>query len=159
VRLTSTAVPQADDLDKVRVVVSAATDAAMMATGDIAAATDFSLRHVEYRLRAAMLLDLLSKQDQGFVLTGRGKSLLATKQASERERRLWLTIVSECPSIQALAPDLFSEVAPTREQLATRIVHATDMSSSTALRRAGGLLSWRRRLQSRQLSLFPDLGF
>jgi hypothetical protein len=149
-------VPQADDLDKVRIVVTIATRGPM-ATGDIAAEASFSVRHVEYRLRAALLLGLLKKEKEGFVLTAAGKSLLATKTKSERERVTWLSIVEGTPVMASLAPDLFDLVPPSRDQLAERITRAADISRSTALRRAGAMLSWRRRLQSRQLELFPDL--
>ncbi len=154
--IASVDVPQADDLDKVRTVVSAATAADMMASGDIAAATGFSLRHVEYRLRAALLLGLLCKKDKGFELTAHGKGLLATKRDSERERRAWLDIVNASSIVGALAPDLFAEIGPSRDDLAARIAHLADVSATTAARRAATLLSWRRRLQSRQLELFPE---
>jgi len=155
-RLASADVPQADDLDKVRAVVVAATDAAMT-TADIAASTGFSVRHVEYRMRAALLLGLLKMGAEKYALAPRGKMLLATRQCSERERLAWLRIVEQTPVLATLAPDLFDQLAPTREQLAERIVRSCDMSTSTALRRASALLSWRRRLQSRQLSLFDDV--
>jgi hypothetical protein len=155
--LTSAEVPQADDLDKVRAVVVVATRGPMT-TGDIAAETGYSVRHVEYRLRAAQLLGLLDKQKDGFALSARGRTLLDTRPTSERERVTWRHIVEESPLLSALAPDLFATVAPTRDQLADRMLDATAISRSTALRRAGALLSWRRRLQSRQLELFPELG-
>lgn len=128
----------------------------MMASGDIAAATGFSMRHVEYRLRAALLLGVLAKRDKGFELTLRGKALLATKQDSERERRTWLDIVNASTIVGTIAPDLFADAGPSRDDLAARIAQVADVSASTAARRAATLLSWRRRLQSRQLELFPE---
>ena len=154
-RLESTAVPQADDLDKVRIVVDAiakgVTDAIALAEH-----TGFSLRHVEYRLRAARSLGLVATaaSTMGAELTAEGRTLLATGRGSEEERLVYRTALAHCLAVEALAPDLFDLTPPSRDELASRIVASTAMAESTALRRASTLLSWRRRLASRQLDLF-----
>jgi len=151
-RLDSIAVPQADDLDKVRSVV-AAVDRGFTETAAIADRTGFSRRHVEYRLRAARGLGMVSEGE----VTPEGKALLATETQSEEERLAWRSALARCLTLATLAPDLFALRAPTRDELASRIVACTAMAQSTAHRRAGTLLAWRRRLASRQLDLFGGL--
>jgi hypothetical protein len=117
----------------------------------IATHTGFSLRHVEYRLRAARLLGLI---DEGFGVTTDGAALLTTRNGSEEERLLWRAALVRSLTFERLAPDLFARDAPSRDELAERIVANTTMAPSTARRRASTLLAWRRRLASRQLDLF-----
>jgi hypothetical protein len=151
--LESTAVPQADDLDKVRAVIAAIAEGADN-SGSVAEHTGFSLRHVEYRMRAARLLGLLD--DAGHPTRDAG-SLLATPSSSEDERLLWRRAIEGNATLNELAPDLFARQPPTRTQLAERIAECTAMAQSTAMRRASTLLTWRRRLASRQLDLFDGV--
>lgn len=148
-RLESTAVPQADDLDKVRAVVTAVGDGVIDPVA-MAAHTGYSLRHVEYRLRAARSLGMVD----GAEVTAEGRTLLATARGSEEERLVYRTALARCIAFETLAPDLFDRTPPSRDELASRIVASTAMAESTARRRASTLLAWRRRLASRQLDLF-----
>lgn len=153
--IDSASIPQADDLDKIRsVVASVATGAGTSA--QIAEQTGFSLRHSEYRISAAEVLGLLARRDAKIELTAPARLLLATEQQSERERTAWLKLISKT-ELAVLVPDLFEPTTPDKHDLATKLARATGMSMSTAERRAGTLLSWRRRLASRQLSLFDDV--
>ena len=152
--LESASIPQADDLDKVRAVVAALADGPR-STPQVAEATRFSLRHTEYRLRAAELLGLIAREVQQLFITPRGQALLSSCEQSEGERRVWLRCFAKT-AIAGLVPELFDHAEPDRDELAARLVDATGMAESTAARRAGTLLTWRRRLASRQLSLFDD---
>lgn len=152
-RLESTAVPQADDLDKVRAVVALVADGVTEATA-LARRTGFSLRHVEYRLRAAQSLGLVDAARTDAGPTAEGRALLATPAGSEDERQIYRSAIARCLALEALAPDLFDRTPPSRDELASRIVASTAMAESTARRRASTLLAWRRRLASRQLDLF-----
>ncbi|MCA9621687.1 MAG: hypothetical protein KC731_21840 [Myxococcales bacterium] len=154
--LATTAVPQADDLDKVRATLAAVARGAKD-TLAVAELTGFSLRHVEYRVRAATLLGLLTADAEGFGLTPTAQGLLDTRPQSEEERLLWRQALAGWIALPVVAPDLFCAKGPTRDELATRIASSTGLAASTAHRRAGTLLAWRRRLVSRQLVLFDSL--
>jgi hypothetical protein len=153
-QLASSSIPQADDLDKVRSVIASLADGPRTAH-EIAEATGFSLRHSEYRARAAELLGLVRRDKQHLVITSAGRALLASGEQSEGERKVWLRCFAET-ALAGLVPELFEPSSPDREALAARLMQATGMAESTAARRAGTLLTWRRRLASRQLSLFDD---
>lgn len=137
-------IPQANDLTSVRRIVRAValesrTQAAVMAF------TDFSRRHAQYRIQAARVLGLL-RVDEGADLwvTTLGERLLAEEPGTPGELAVWHDAITFSRALQVIAPDLLNPRGPGLEELTTRIVEMSELSESTARRRANGLLTWRR---------------
>lgn len=139
-------VPQANNLSTVRRVVAAVDRGAEDAFA-IAEYTGYSLRHARYRLHAARVLQLLSLNPEGaLALTALGAKLLESEVDSSREREILAQAIEHSPAMQTLAPDLLASRAPSVESLAEHLYHRSRLGRSTALRRASGLLTWRRRV-------------
>lgn len=139
-------IPQANDLGTVRRVVSAVRNGAST-FGDVQERTGYSRRHVQYRVHAARILGWLRIEAEGaLVLTAAGERLLETDEGTCDERAAFARAIEGSPQIAALAPTLLGPVPPFASDLAETIIAVTGMSPSTALRRAEGLLAWRRRV-------------
>ncbi len=149
-------IPQADDLDTVRAVV-AAVAAGHLTRAAVQEVTGYTERHMQYRVRAAVILGLLEEQDTGLSITARGRACLDRTARSEEERALLREAVARIAALHDIAPRLFATTAPKRPWIAKRLASRTLMAQSTALRRATTLLCWRRRLMPRQLSLFDEV--
>ncbi|MEM6791749.1 MAG: hypothetical protein AAF928_11175 [Myxococcota bacterium] len=170
-------IPQADDIDAVRAVV-AAVEAGHTSRGAILAATGATERHMQYRVRAAVILGMVregtskgsTETERGGVhgahgdegrpglhATERGRAWLSHPPRSDAERSLLRAAVRGVAALRPIAAALFGPRAPRRQWLATQLRTTTLMAEATAVRRASTLLGWRRRLMSRQLSLFDDL--
>jgi predicted amidohydrolase YtcJ len=151
-RLATGDIPQADDLPRVRRVLEALVASGRAAepgpgdTAALAAATGVAARHVSYALAAARVLGWL---DAGFALTPAGQSLLATLAGSPDEHRLLVEAVVGCPVLETLGVDLLGPVEPRASELCALIQRASELSESTAMRRATSLLAWRRQLLER----------
>lgn len=161
-------VPQANDLDSVRAVVRAVT----LGADDLDAVCDFttySRRHAQYRLHAARILGLVRLEGDNVSVTPLGERLVEARPHTDAERALFYKAVQGSAVLSVLAPELLSRAPPTVETLADRLFQEAGLGRNTALRRAGGLLSWRRRIlgpsseghtervspsAARQLSLF-----
>jgi len=154
-------IPQADDLDSVRAVV-AAVAAGHLTRAAVQEATGFTERHMQYRVRAAVILGLLEEKNAELVSTElvstvRGRACLDRPARSEEERALLRQAVASVAALHDIAPRLFGAKTPKRPWIAKRLTARTLMAQSTALRRATTLLCWRRRLMPRQLSLFDEI--
>jgi len=145
-------VPQADDLGKVRVVVASLKEGPKPLEG-IAEDTEYSLRHVHYRINAARILGLVQLVSRIAIITEFGEALLRTPEGSPVERDFFKDCLRTSAIIQKLAPHLLSRREPTRLSLATRMERLAKLAPNTAKRRAGALLSWRRYILESQLSL------
>lgn len=156
-RYETLTIPQADDLDTVRQVLEMVV-AGHVTRPAIREATGFTERHMQYRVRAALLLGLLTDIDEALSITPAGRAILAAPARSDEERALWREAFVTVPALAEVAGDLFAAHPPKRAHLAARISAATLMAQSTAVRRATTLLAWRRRILPRQLSLFEGWG-
>lgn len=145
-------VPQADNLDDIRRIVAALADA--VPSQDLAERTGISSRHVSYGIQAAKTLGWLSRDERPEV-SDLGRELLATAADSMAERDVYRRSITQSDVLQAVAPDLLAEVAPSRDSLTDRIRRVVpDLADETAKRRAQTLLAWRTRAMEPQLSLF-----
>lgn len=137
-------IPQANDLASVRRIVHAVahesrTQAAVMAF------TDFSRRHAQYRIQAARVLGLLRVDDGSDLWVATlGERLLETERGTPAELAVWHDAITFSRALQIIAPDLLTPRGPGLEELTSRIVEMSELSASTARRRANGLLTWRR---------------
>ncbi|WP_438025808.1 STAS-like domain-containing protein [Sorangium sp. So ce233] len=152
VTIGSVDVPQADDLANVRRVVEVVTDGPFPVE-DIVTETGFSIRHVHYRLNAARVLGLVRLIAGIALITNTGVRLVETTTGSEKERELLREAVASSTVLQRLAPRLLSSRPPDLIDITNRIMRLAKLSPSTAARRAGCLLSWRKQLLVTQLQL------
>lgn len=169
-------IPQADDLDAVRELVRTVAEGAAgprrgaRNRAELIDVTRQSPRHVQYRVRAAVLLGFLSEERCGegrpaslassagataaLTVTPAGARWLALEPRSDEEKLLLRLHIRSMAPLASIAFDLFADRAPEKVQLAQRIEIATRMARTTAVRRAQTLLAWRRRAFARQLDLF-----
>lgn len=141
-QLNSVDVPQADNLARVRELVEAANQVGLSKKA-LTGYTGFSERHVRYRFEAARLLGLLDR-DAG--VTARGLELIGTTAGSREERALFRRSIARTQVVRTVAPDLLKGAEPDLEKLTRAIGQASQLSDSTAGRRARVLRSWRRQV-------------
>lgn len=143
-------VPQADDLAKVRRVLQALAELSTEGPAGLMAITDrtaYSRRHTGYRLHAARILGLLRFEgEDALVLSDLGHRLLEAAPDSADERAVWARAVERSAPLAIIAPDLLDAGPLTAATLAERMEVLVSFGASTALRRAGCLLSWRRQI-------------
>jgi hypothetical protein len=150
--LTSIEIPQADSLENVRRVVEAIASGAS-SRKEISEKTDISLRHIDYAIHAAKSLGYLA-EGEALGVSDSGRTLAATGRGSAEEREQLRAAIKANQVIQALAPDLLDDAAPSKASITERIQQACpDLSEATAARRAQTLLAWRSQALSTQLSL------
>ncbi len=149
--LESKDIPQADSLENIRRIVDAVAEGAKT-KADVAERTGINPRHVLYGLHTARVLGFLSEESGGFTPTEAAKALRGLELGSNEERETFRKAIQGSDIINAIAPELFSDKAPTQEAITQKIVKLTDLSESTAGRRAQTLISWR--TQITQPSLF-----
>lgn len=151
-RFESHQIPQADNLDDIRKVISGIAGGATPA--QISEQTEISSRHVSYALQAARTLGWLAAGEK-LEVTDLGRALLATPAGSLEERDAYRSAITESEVLKAIAPGLLVEATPSREELTAKIRKAApDLSDETAKRRAQTLLSWRTRASDPQVPLF-----
>ena len=161
-------VPQANNLSTVRRAVEAVAAGCETITA-VADWTHYSLRHAGYRVHAARVLGLLSlsdprddstgdqsgdergggpikRQEQVIALTVRGHRLLQTESETAAERIVLHDAIIHSPALRPIVEDLMPPAAPTQEELAAVLTERAGLRANTAIRRAGGLLTWRRRV-------------
>lgn len=158
--MKGTDIPQADNLDAVRIAVAAVADGALELP-ELAARTGFSTRHAGYRVLAAVILGLVEPEGKGFRVTFEGRRLLTTEEAGIDERDCFAAAILGSPVIAEVAPGLLDKDGPTRDEITDNIARAAGLAPTTARRRAGTLLSWRRRLgvdPSSPLARTPEKG-
>lgn len=150
--IRSADVPQADDLRKVRRVVEALTDGPSP-VDVIAEETGYSVRHTYYRASAARVLGLLHLAAGIAVITERGATLVKTSPLGLKEQQVFMEAVTSSPIMRRLVPGLLERRVLKVEEIARNLIRVAQLSPSTAHRRAGCLLSWRRQLLEKQLPL------
>jgi hypothetical protein len=139
-------IPQANDLAKVRAVVAAVAHGAQTLP-DVIERTGYSLRHVEYRVHAARILGFVRIEDEGaLVATAAAERLLATGERTHDERAAFAQAIEASPELKVLAPELLGRQAPLADDLCERLIAVAGLSPATAMRRALGLLAWRRQV-------------
>ncbi len=142
-RLRPIDVPQSDSLATIRAIVLARKQCGTADARSIGETSSVSQRHVNYRLQAARILNLVDADNS---LTKKGSSLLATKEGSPAERSILVGAIENCRVVSALFPDLVAGSTFDVDKAASKIRAATGMSYSTAHRRARVLRSWKRQL-------------
>ena len=145
-------VPQANSLDKIRAVVAARAKGARDYQ-QMLEQTALSPRHLAYYIGAARVLGLLEGVGWGQP-TNLGDKLVNSLAGSEREMQIFREAVRHSQVLQTIAPGLLGHDEITVDSLADRIAALSGLARATAERRAETLLTWRRRLAERQLSLF-----
>jgi hypothetical protein len=140
--ITTSDVPQAPNLARIRCVVTSVADGAATVE-QIAEETDISTRHIGYAVRAAQTLGLL---DEARAPTDLGRSLLATEQESDEERGAFRAAIEQSAVVRAIAPGLLGPKRPSKKTLAARIEKLSGLAAATALHRASDLLAWREQI-------------
>jgi hypothetical protein len=140
--ITSSDVPQAPNLARIRCVVTSIAGGAATVE-QIADETDISTRHIGYAVRAAQVLGLL---DDARAPTELGRALLTTEQESDEERGAFRTAIEGNAILRAIAPGLLGVKRPSKKTLAARIERLSGLAAATALHRASDLLAWREQL-------------
>src|SRR5258706_11141625 len=140
---TSSEVPQADRLDFVRRLVAAIHTGAT-SIGTAAVRARLAPRYANYAAQAARQLGLLeSGADGRLMVSTDGARLLATPEGSSEERRLLSDAFTKSSTLSKLSEVVLGELPPSRAVLSDMIADGWGLSTSTALRRATTLLSWR----------------
>lgn len=145
VKLKTSDVPQADSLTLVRRVLEAIAVSPSLAVKDLAERTEFSARHVRYRIQAARILGFVDPEGEP-KLTPRAKRLLATTVGSPDERNQLMKAINNSEPVRILAPGLLASSEVDVKKLAVRIGRLSGLSPATAERRAVVLRSWHREL-------------
>ena len=140
--ITTSDVPQAPNLPRVRCVITAIAYGAR-ANDEIAEQTDISARHVAYSVRAAQSLGFL---DEARLPTDLGRALIESEQESPQERELFRSAIRQSPILRVLAPTLLAPRPPSKKALGARIERLSGLSRITAAHRASDLLAWREQL-------------
>ncbi|MEE2786572.1 MAG: hypothetical protein VX589_04470 [Myxococcota bacterium] len=148
-------IPQANALETVRQIIRA-IDLGVTRVESLADYTDYSTRHVSYRLHAARILGFVRLHGDEAELTPLGERLLVTKLRSEQERAVYYDAVQGSAVIQLLVPDLLSLMPPSAEHIAERLFTASKLSRSTSTRRANGLMAWRKYILGHQSAPRPS---
>jgi len=135
-------IPQADNLQRVRLVIDAVA-AGQSTQEQVIAHTRVSLRHVAYALHAARVLGFLDLDGRSYQLTAAGRALCATRRMSDDERACFRRAYTQSPTLTALAPGLFDPEGPSIDDISAEIERRGRLSQATSRRRARALLSWR----------------
>ena len=136
-------IPQANALESVRLIVHS-IDLGVRRVETLSDFTGYSVRHAGYRLHAARIIGLVSMDGDEAHITALGERLLCTDPHSEAERAVFYDAIQSSAVIQLLVPELLSLVPPSTEAIADRLFSQSKLGRTTALRRASGLMSWRR---------------
>jgi hypothetical protein len=141
-------VPQANKLENVRQLAAAVRDGVRDAAA-LLQMLDVDERHFAYYRQAAVILGVVTSSPEGrLALTERGRDLLATGEGSLEERACFLDAIRGARALKPFTSFfLGEELAP--EEIAKRLQSFTDLSFSTAKRRAATLLQWRKYVTSR----------
>jgi hypothetical protein len=142
--ITSSDIPQAPNLARIRCVVTAIAGGAATVE-KIAEETDISARHIGYAVRAAQTLGLLSADK---AVTPLGRTLLESEQESDEELDAFRRSIEESAILSVIAPRLLSPKPPSKKALAARIERLSGLSKATAEHRASDLLAWREQLSN-----------
>lgn len=139
-------IPQADKLDSVRDIVDV-VNKGIITHKEICVATNYSSRHVQYKVASAVILGFLDKLED-IKVTPKGKEWLQKKQGSSDESKFLQKSIEETKVYNLIAQDMFTSKRPDREVLTKRIMDFANLSESTARRRAGTLIAWSHRIMS-----------
>ena len=147
-KYSSIEIPQANSVDLLFHAIAAARFGTCSAT-DVALAlsensgTKYVERQGAYYADACVILGLMVKNDDGYILSQRGKNL-AIRLNSPEAQTLMADAILSTPLIQELLEDLSANSAmqPTVEQVAHWVSRHTDLSFTTANRRASTLRNY-----------------
>lgn len=153
--IKSVDIPQVRSLAQVREVLQAIHDG-HVDISDIEKITGIKPRHVSYATHAARVIGFLTMQQENVKATDLGVKLLDTVVGSSLEKDIFLQGINGSPTIQSVAPEILDSKPISKNDLTRRIADIARLSHSTALHRAGALLSWQQELCSRQVELFPQ---
>jgi hypothetical protein len=142
-------IPQADRLEKVRVLVEAL--AGGLTPQMIAESWQSTARHVSYYLGAALTLGLVRRFRRTFLPTRSGRALLQSAPHSSQERTVLLRAIRTTPALAALWEFLEGRHMG-RDELAARIKRSSRLSDTTAERRSLTLTRWREYLTAPELA-------
>jgi hypothetical protein len=141
-RIDSKDVPQADSLCTVRRIVEE-IKTRNRTVGGISKATNYSERHVLYRLRTAQILGLVTTDRQ---ITAIASALLAAIPNTEEETKVWRSIIERCPVVIAVAPKLFANADFDLDKVTAHIQRISGLVENTANRRARVFRAWRKHI-------------
>ena len=133
-------IPQADNLDTVREIVEAVKNG-FYTHQEICSVTDYSLRHVQYKISSAIILGFIEKTEV-IKLTQKGKLWLLKDKYSSAESKFLKQTIEKTKVYQLIGQDLFTSKRPDRTILTKRIMDHANLSESTARRRASTLIAW-----------------
>lgn len=121
---------------------------------DIVMTTEFSLRHVHYRMHAGRILGFVEVMGRTLVgPTPAAHKLRATQHGGADEIAMFDQAMRRSKIMHALAPDLLGKREVLKSELAARLEKRANLSRATAVRRARCLLAWRRYVLEAQLPL------
>jgi hypothetical protein len=133
-------VPQANRIEALRTLVAAVREGAVE-FAELEARTRLSKRHVGYYLHAARILGWVKIENGRPKSTTLGDSLLSCEPKTSAEATVIRKSIRSSP-LGGIVPDLF-ETATSLKDVTGRLRKKTDLSESTAKRRAGTLMRWR----------------
>jgi hypothetical protein len=145
-------IPQADKLDSVREVVEV-VNKGIITHKEICIATNYSLRHVQYKVASAIILGFLDKLES-IKITPKGRVWLQKEQGSSEESEFLQQSIEKTKVYNLIAQDMFTCKRPDREILTKRIMDFANLSESTARRRASTLIAWSNRIMGDRDQLF-----
>lgn len=140
---SSNDVPQADSLDTIRILIKAIKEFGS-SLDTLEEVTDFSYRHLRYRIQAARILGFL---DDRCHVTASGRKLISHSRGSRKETDLFKSAIRKTLVVKALVPDLFELENVPVSQISKDLARQTGLSKATADRRARVLRSWARQLR------------
>ena len=141
-------IPQADSLASLRDVVQAVA-AGAVTTPEIEAAARLTHRQARYYLLAARTLGWLELGPARPLLTAAGKVLLALKPGGLDESDAIAAAINSSPVLEASVGRYLHEEKVDRAVLVGRLLASTELSLTTARRRAASLVGWRFQLLDR----------
>lgn len=150
VRFGGKCIPQSNSLDSVRDMLVAIERGAQTAK-DLCGETGVALRHVGYRVSAARILSCIDEKND-LKLSSNGKAWLRRGRGTEEEAKFLRELIENATFFNIVSPRMFNEAGFDSEEVALRIMMYTDLSESTARRRAQTLRTWSNKI--RQMSLF-----
>jgi hypothetical protein len=139
-RLKSKYIPQADRLDSIRDILEA-VDRGSDTINKLEENTNINRRHILYRISSAEILSTLCR-DKNLKITTYGHAWLKTQRGGEDEAALLRELIENSYFYNLISPELFGIGVADKDDIVNRIVMYSNMSRSTALRRATTISAW-----------------
>jgi hypothetical protein len=147
-------VPQANKLENVRQLAAAVRDG-VRDPAALLQMLDVDERHFAYYRQAGVILGVVTSSPEGrLTLTERGRNLLATGEGSLEERACFLEVIRNARALKPFTSFFLGEELA-QEDIAKRLQSFTDLSFSTAMRRAATLIQWRKYVTARPTIIGP----